>query len=575
MTEAHETPALHPPGAGRPRSDQALRDSEERFRALVEGVRDYAIFALDRDGTVATWNLGAERIKGWLAGEIIGRHFSTFYPEDAIARGWPQQELERAQIDGRFEDEGWRLRKDGTRFWANVIITPLRDSSGELQGFTKITRDLTERKKAEEGLLAAQAELEQRVLDRTAELDAANEALRAEIDERRRQHEERDRLADELRRRVADLDSSDRHKNEFLAMLGHELRNPLAPIRNALAILELPGAGETTRRHAQATIQRQVEHLVRLVDDLLDVSRIIKGKIELHRKRIELAEVVGRAIETAQPAIDARGHELSLALPAEPVQLDGDLIRLSQVLSNLLVNAAKFTEQAGQIALVAKVVGDRVEVRVRDNGVGIAPELLPRIFDFFVQGSRSLERSQGGLGIGLTLVKRLVEMHGGTVRGESAGLGKGSEFVISLPLPKDAGGVRPARGAATSQGHDKRRRVLVVDDNVDAAKSTIALLATWGHEAHAVYDGLSVVAAVRELRPEVVLLDIGLPGKSGYDVARELRELPDSPVRLLAAMTGYGQDDDRRRARESGFDVHLVKPIDPDRLRDLVAAAPA
>jgi PAS domain S-box-containing protein len=562
------------PGAGLHRTEQALRDSEERFRALVEGVRDYAIFALDRDGIVATWNLGAERIKGWPANEIVGQHFSTFYPEDAIARGWPQQELQQAQIEGRFEDEGWRLRKDGSRFWANVVITPLYDARGELQGYTKITRDLTERKKAEEQLLAAQADLEQRVLDRTAELDAANEALRAEIEERRRQQEDRERLADLLRDRIADLDESNRHRNEFLAMLGHELRNPLAPIRNALAILELPGAGETTRRHAQATIQRQVEHLVRLVDDLLDVSRIMKGKIELHPKRIELAEVVGRAIETAQPAIDARGHELSLSLPAEPVPLDGDIIRLSQVLSNLLVNAAKFTDRAGQIALVAEVIGDRVDLRVRDNGVGIAPELLPHIFDFFVQGSRSLERSQGGLGIGLTLVKRLVEMHGGTVRGESAGVGKGSEFVICLPLAKDAAAARLARAAATSAEPENRRRVLVVDDNVDAASSAIALLETWGHEAHAVFDGLSVLTAVRELRPEVVLLDIGLPGMNGYDVARELRQLPHSPVRLLAAMTGYGQDDDRRRALEAGFDVHLVKPLDPVRLRELVSSAP-
>jgi len=552
-------------------AEEALRQSEERLRLLIEGVSDYAIFMLDPEGKVATWNTGAERLKGYRADEIIGRHFSVFYPEEARARRWPQQELELATRDGRFEDEGWRLRKDGSRFWANVVISALRDADGKLQGFGKVTRDLTERRAAEETLRIAYADLERRVVERTSELADANTALRDEVERRRRLHEERERLADQLRQRVADLAASDRHKDEFLAMLGHELRNPLAPIRNALEILKLDGVPEPSRGQAKALIERQVEHLVRLVDDLLDVSRIMQGKIELRHERIELAAVVERAIETAQPVIDARGHELQVSLPPRPVWLHGDLIRLAQVLNNLLVNAAKYSERAGRIALTATLAADRVRISVRDNGIGISPELLPKIFDFFVQGSRSLERSQGGLGIGLTLVKRLVEMHGGAVSAHSAGIGKGSELMVDLPLPDQTAAAEGKDGvvAAAAVG-GRRRRVLVVDDNVDAAESAAALLSIWGHEARTVHDGLSVLRNVEEFRPDIVLLDIGLPGKNGYEVARELRRLPDSPVRLIAAMTGYGQEQDRRRSAEAGFDVHLTKPLDLERLRELL-----
>jgi PAS domain S-box-containing protein len=525
----------------RKRTEEALRQSEERLRLLVEGVSDYAIFMLDPDGKVATWNNGAQRLKGYRADEIVGRHFSTFYPAEARARRWPQQELELAARDGRFEDEGWRIRKDGSRFWANVVITALRDADGKLQGFAKVTRDLTERRAAEESLRHAYADLERRVDERTAELAAR-----------------------------------DRHKDEFLAMLGHELRNPLAPIRNALEILKLEGVPAEARGQARELIGRQVQHLVRLVDDLLDVSRIMQGKIELRHERIPLAAVVERAIETAQPTIDARGHRLVVSQPADPVFIHGDLIRLAQVLSNLLVNAAKYTPQAGEIRLAASTGHDQLRIRVKDTGIGMPPELLPKVFDFFVQGSRSLERSQGGLGIGLTLVKRLVEMHGGTVAAHSAGAGKGSELIVDLPLPDQsaADDVLAAGGVGSAVG-GRRRRVLVVDDNVDAAESAAALLSIWGHEARTVHDGLSVLRQVQEFRPEIVLLDIGLPGKNGYDVARELRALPASPVRLIAAMTGYGQAEDRQRSAEAGFDVHLTKPLDLEQLRDLLVSGPA
>jgi two-component system CheB/CheR fusion protein len=447
-----------------------------------------------------------------------------------------------------------------------VVITALRDRSGELRGFAKVTRDLTERRAAEESLRAAHAELEVRVEERTRELVTANRALREEMERRRLLDAERERLAGLLQQRVAELAAQDRHKNEFLAMLGHELRNPLAPIRNALEILRNPTTTGTMLEQARGMIDRQVHHLVRLVDDLLDVSRIMQGKIDLRRERLDLGTVVARAIETAQPAIEAQGHQLLVHLPGEAVRLDGDLVRLSQVLSNLLVNAAKYTLQAGIIELSAEREGQRVAIRVRDNGIGIAPELLPRVFDFFVQGQRSLARSQGGLGIGLTLVRRLVEMHGGEVRADSPGPGMGSVFTVWLPVVEGADGV----SEDAVHPHEAREgclRVLVVDDNVDAAESTAALLAIWGYETRIAHDGNSVLPAVRSFRPDVVLLDIGLPGRNGFEVARELRALPESPVRLLAAMTGYGQQEDRQRSAAAGFDLHLVKPLDPGQLR--------
>ncbi|MBL8795205.1 MAG: response regulator [Planctomycetia bacterium] len=545
---------------------EQAKKQREQFRLLVQSAADYAIFMLDPKGCVATWNTGAERINGYTAEEIIGRHFSTFYPQEALDRGWPAEELRRAAALGRFEDEGWRVRKDGSLLWANVIITALRDARGQLRGFSKITRDLTERKRAEESLRHAHAVLEDRVKARTAELAQANADLQAEIVERQR-------LEEELRRRLDQLAEADRHKNEFLAMLAHELRNPLAPVRNALHILKMPGADRDTAEQARGLMERQVQHLVRLVDDLLDVSRIVRGQIELRREPVELMTVVGRAVETAQPALDAHGHQLSVSLPPHPVYLDADLVRLAQVLGNLLINAAKYTPRAGRIQLSAETNADEVTLRVRDSGNGIAPELLPRVFDLFVQADRSLARSQGGLGIGLTLVKRIAEMHGGRVAAASAGPGQGSEFSVTLPILHQTPAV-PERALSASSG-PLRRRVLVVDDNVDAAESAATLLRLRGHEVRTVHDGLSVLAVARDFRPEVILLDIGLPGMTGYEVARQLRAQTEFAPLLLAAMTGYGQDEDKRLSHEAGFDLHLTKPLDPAKLEEVVSGPPA
>jgi PAS domain S-box-containing protein len=520
---------------------RAEREAEQ-LRQLINGTNDYAIFMLDPEGRVTTWNAGAQRIKGYTAEEIIGQHFTKFYPQEAIDRGWPEHELKVARAVGRFEDEGWRLRKDGTPFWANVVITTLRDSVGNVIGFSKITRDLTERRKAEEMLRHAHAELEVRVRQRTAELARANEALQ----------------------------EADRRKDEFLAMLAHELRNPLAPIRNALQVLKMPGVGPEALRKAQDMVERQIVHLVRMVDDLLDVSRILRGKITLRKERLALSEVFSRAVETAHPVIETQGQELTVTLPDPPLYLEGDLVRLAQVVSNLLVNAAKYTDRAGRIWLTGERDGNEAVIRVRDTGVGIDATLLPLIFEPFVQAERSLARSQGGLGVGLTLVRRLVELHGGTVSASSPGPGQGSEFVVRLPALLDGDDELAARPERLSRGSTAPRRVLVVDDNVDAAESAAMLLRFLGHEVAMAHDGFAALEMVRDFRPEIVLLDLGLPGMSGYDVARTLRALPENKGLVIAAVTGYGQEEDRRRSKEAGIDYHLTKPLAPQTLTAFV-----
>jgi PAS domain S-box-containing protein len=940
----------------------------ELFRLLVENVTDYAIFVLDPQGHVATWNPGAKRIKGYAADEIIGQHFSRFYPQEAIDRGWPAHELEVARKEGRFEDEGWRVRKDGTQFWANVVITALYDHDGAFRGFAKITRDLTERRQAEENarrlveeetarrvaeenarvifaererlhvtlssigdaVISTDAEgrvnflnpvaqrlvgwtneeaagrnLEEvfHIVNETTRRTVENPALRAlregviiglanhtvliskqgiecpiddaaapirddegrvfgsvlvfrDITERRR-NEQRLRESEQRFRELADampqivwtarpdgqidylndrwteftglpptvgnqewanllhpdeaplaserwaasvrtgepfemqlrlrergqqtyrwhlirtiavldqagrvkrwfgtatdihdqkraeessrylahasaqlasvvdyestlqkvanlavphfadwaaadvidgdtlrrlavahqdpervqlvhelmrlyppdpqspsgvsavlrsgqpelipditdellaqharderhlnlirslglrsyicvplvvsgqpfgaltfataesgrkytpadlalavelanrtsiaiensqlyeaLREADRRKDEFLATLAHELRNPLAPIRNSLQILKMPRVDAETVERSRDMMERQVHHLVRLVDDLLDVSRVMRGKIELRRERIELATVVARAVETIQPLIDAQGHQLNVSLPSESLLIDADPVRLAQVVGNLLTNAAKYTEVNGRIWLSAEAHGDTAVVRVRDSGIGLAPEMVPRIFDLFVQVDHASTRAQGGLGIGLTLVKNLVEMHHGTVEAHSAGLGRGSEFVVRLPIitqpleqPRTA---RPPPPPAAS-GY----RLLVVDDNRDAANSLAMLLRLKGHEVRVAFSGASALELLQTYRPDVVFLDIGMPGMDGYEVARQIRQTPGLEKIVLAALTGWGQQEDRRRTAEAGFNHHLVKPPEPEAIERIVSS---
>jgi len=362
-------------------------------------------------------------------------------------------------------------------------------------------------------------------------------------------------------------------KDEFLAMLAHELRNPLAPIRNAAQLLSVHAADRPEIEWARAVIERQTKHLVRLVDDLLDVSRMVRGQITLQRRPVELAEVVHHAVETTRPLIRLRKHHLTVQLPDQPVRLAADLTRLAQVFANLLNNAAKYTDEGGQIRLDAAVGGGIVQVRVRDTGLGVAPALLPHVFDLFTQADRSPDRSEGGLGIGLTLVKRLVEMHGGSVEAHSEGLGRGAEFVVSLPLLD----VQPAGQPSTWRAQEplpttggRKLKILIVDDNVDAADSIAMLLNMEGHETRAVNTARAALLTVPEFQPEVVLLDIGLPEMDGYEVARRLREDNGEHRMHLVAVTGYGQPADRRRAQDAGFDEHMVKPVEPDVLQSFL-----
>jgi signal transduction histidine kinase/CheY-like chemotaxis protein len=369
------------------------------------------------------------------------------------------------------------------------------------------------------------------------------------------------------------LKEVNQRKDEFLAMLAHELRNPLAPIRNAAQLLSTHG-GKPEIEWARAVIERQTRHLVRLVDDLLDVSRMVRGQIALQCAPVLLSEIVQSAVETSRPLIRRRRHQFAVQIPEEPVRIDGDLTRLAQVLSNLLNNAAKYTDDAGYIRLDAALENGAVAIHVRDTGLGIAPNLLPHVFDLFTQADRTLDRAEGGLGIGLTLVKRLVEMHGGSVEARSEGLGRGAEFIVRLPVMA----AQSANAGLRSQDvpvlrtlkEDRSLRILIVDDNVDAADSIAMLLSMEGHQTRTVNTARAALLTAPDFKPEVVLLDIGLPEMDGYEVARRLRAQNGSHTMRLVAVTGYGQAADRRRAQAAGFDEHMVKPVEPSRLQEFL-----
>jgi PAS domain S-box-containing protein len=768
----------------RKQAEEKLRLSEERFRFIVEGVKDYAIFMLDPHGRVATWNAGAERLKGYSAAEIVGKHFSTFYPKEVVERGWPDEELRRATADGQFEDEGWRVRKDGTTFWANVVITALRDESGTLRGFAKVTRDLTERRAAEENArkLAAEAAARKAAEDAAREIERQREQLHVtlasigdavvvtdaagavtflnpvaaeltgwktdeaagqpldcvfkiinevtredfenpvslvlrerrvvelanhtalvardgrevpiedtaapirgrddvisgavlvfrDVTEARRAQEARRRLAaivessddaiigqtldghiaswnrgaerlygysaaevvgkplsvlvppdhpdevpslldrlargehidhfetqrvrkdgtrvdvsltispirdaegtvvgaSKIARDITARKEEDRRKTEFLALLAHELRNPLAPLRSGLQVIRLAGDNRATVERESVKMERQLHHLVRLVDDLLDVSRISRGKLQLRKERITLATAVGHALEVCEAAVKERGHELTVSLPGEPVYVDADKTRLAQAICNLLSNAVKYSERGSRIWLSAGREGGDALISVRDTGVGIPSHMLTRVFEMFTQVDRTLEKSQGGLGVGLGIVKRLVELHGGSVEAKSEGDGKGSEFVIRLPVaaapsPREAG---PEAGELPRP--TGRHRILVVDDNEDAAESLATLLELLGHEVRTANDGLEGLDVAEAFRPGVILMDIGMPRLNGYDTCRRMREKPWGKDATVVALTGWGQEEDKRQSREAGFDDHLVKPVEPASLEKLLA----
>ncbi len=623
------------------RAEQALRESEERFRMLVEGVTDYAIILLDPRGHVVSWNAGAERIKGYEAEEIIGRHFSCFFTAQAVQEGWPARELEIAGTNGTFAEEGWRVRKDGSKFWASATLSALYDERGALRGFAKVTGDLTESRKATETLRSVVDHVVDGIItiDENGTVRSMNPAAErlfgyaeSEVVGRnvkvlmpepyRGEHdgyianylrtgeakiigkgrevvglrkdgstfpmnlavsafESNDRrfftgiLRDitARKRREQELKEADRRKDEFLAVLAHELRNPLAPIRNAVDYLMLKDIDDPDVQWARGVIGRQVAQMARLLDDLLDIARIKSGKLTLRTERLELINVLHVAVETSRPLIDTAEQELVVETPPEPIELDGDLNRLAQVVSNLLNNAAKFTARGGRIRLIADRAGGEAVISVRDSGVGIPPEMLPHVFDLFSQVDLPREERQEGLGIGLALTKRLVEMHGGTITAASEGPGKGSEFTVRLPVATGEAAATPTGGSDSGVSPGVSRRILVVDDRPGTAAALGVLLRMFGHEIRTAVDGREALRVAEQFLPDVVLLDIGLPEMSGYDVAQALRRMPEMAGAVLVAITGYGQEVDRARSKEAGFDYHLVKPVDRASLRELLASA--
>ena len=379
----------------------------------------------------------------------------------------------------------------------------------------------------------------------------------------------------ERKRQAEALQEADRRKDEFLATLAHELRNPLASIRNGLQLMRLTGAGGEALEPTRAMMDRQLTQLVRLVDDLMDVSRITRGKIELRKERIQLATVIDSAVETSRPLIQKMDHELTVALPAQPVEMDADLIRLAQVFSNLLNNSAKYSDRGGHIWLTAERAASEVVISVKDAGLGIAADQLPRIFELFTQVDRSLDKAQGGLGIGLSLVKGLVEMHGGSIEARSEGLGHGSEFAVRLPIVVEATAPRTSGNDTGTAAPPTLLRVLVVDDNQDGADSLTLILRLMGNDVCTAYDGRAAVNLATEFRPDVVLLDIGLPSLNGYEACQRIREQPWGKDIVIVAATGWGQEEDRRRSQEAGFDHHMVKPVDPQALMKLLAGLQA
>ncbi|MGE5171262.1 MAG: ATP-binding protein [Rudaea sp.] len=520
------TPATAENDGTRAELDARLRQAEERFRLFMENVKEYAIFMLDPSGRVVDWNLGAEHVLGY-GPEILGQPFAIFFPPDDRRDGVAELELKRAAETGQSSDDRWHVRKDGSYFWAFGITTAMRDEQGTLKGYAKVLRDSTERKRFEE----------------------------------------------QLREKNQALEEADRLKNEFLAILAHELRNPLAPIFNAVAVLRHEQMPTPMAEQCLSIIDRQARSLARLVDDLLDVSRVSTGKIELRKGLVDFNDVVRNAVEACRAALEARQHRLTLSLPPVPLWIDADETRIEQVVINLLNNATKYTQDSGAITLAAIQEGDRAVLRVYDTGIGIPPDFLPRIFDMFTQGDRTLSRAEGGLGIGLTLVRKLIEMHGGTVQAASRGIGEGSEFVISLPIQDQRGTAMLEKGVSqASMRGEGPLRIVVVDDNVDAAESLAMVLSMGGHDVRTARSATEAIEIAAQHRPDVIFLDIGMPGMDGYQLAAELNQTADRENAVLVATTGYGQDEARLRGLQTGIAHYLVKPVDPQTVEDLLAS---
>jgi PAS domain S-box-containing protein len=506
------------------RAEKVLAESEERFRQFAENINE--VFWMTDPKTTQLLYISPAYERVW------GRSCQSLYenPRSFMDAVHPE-DRERVRIDvlekqsrGEQVDKEYRVvRPDGSIRWVRDRAFPVRDAADQFYRLVGIIDDFTERKYAE---------------------DALKEA--------------------------------NRRKDEFLATLAHELRNPLAPIRNAAQVLRMKDGSDPQVRSARDIIDRQVQQMVRLIDDLLDISRITTGKLQLRQERIELAAVVQSAVEASRPLVETLAHDLTVSLPQEPIHLEADPIRLSQVFSNLLNNAAKYTEKGGHVWLTAEQQDGELVVSLRDTGIGIAAEHLPELFEMFSQVTPALERSQGGLGIGLALVRGLVGLHGGSVEARSAGLGRGSEFIVRLPVLDTPTQRRPepsADGEKTCAG--PRCRILVADDLQDSVDSLAMMLRLAGHDVQTAHDGLEAVQAAAAFRPDVVLLDIGMPKMNGYEAARHIRQQSWGKDMLLVALTGWGQEEDKRQTFEAGFDRHLTKPVDPAALEKLLAESTA
>jgi PAS domain S-box-containing protein len=665
---------------------EQTRAEETRLRlaAIVESSED-AIIGKDLEGTITSWNRGAEALYGYTAEEIVGRPVSVLIPPEH-QNDFPSI-MERLRRGERIEHyETVRLCKDGRRVDVALSVSPIRTADGKIQGASKIARDITFRKRAEEALrrqserlrllweaaavlltaddpdamlrtvhrkigphLGVDAYVNYMVDEGGAALrlsssdgvslesagpfarlnfgqgisgtvalhrrpftatriqqsnDPNTQALKAlgvracvcspllagdrllgtlSFASRTKDHFDDEEVAfietichyvtvaSERLRLVTELKEAGLRKDEFLAMLAHELRNPLAPIRSAVKVLNLKGSAVPEARWSREVIERQVQHLTRLVDDLLDISRITRNKLVLQKSRIELGDVIRGAVDASRPLVEQYGHELTVSLPSPPVYVDGDAVRLSQVFQNLLNNAAKYTESGGRIWLTAEREGDGVVVQVKDTGIGVPRDTLPRLFEMFYQADRSLERTQSGLGVGLALVRRLVEAHGGSVEARSEGLGTGSEFVVRLPVvtkPADVLAPSSSSGAQTVSG----LRVLIADDNRDSADLFAMFLGLMGNDVRAAYDGIAAVEEAERFTPDAIVLDIGMPRLNGEDACRRMRATPWGKRAVLIAVTGWDHEENRRRILDAGFDAHLVKPVDPSEVGELLAS---
>jgi PAS domain S-box-containing protein len=682
-------------------SDRKRAEEVQALMAAIVQSSDDAIVSKSLEGVILSWNAGAERLFGYTPEEAIGKSITLVIPPERYTE--EEAILARLRRGERIEHyETVRVAKDGRRLDLSLTVSPVRDSSGRIIAASKVARDVTLQKRAQEAHILLKDELAaqladlrrlhemsvrlattlelQPILDETlrtavaiedadmgivsiCDVDkgelhiGANLGFRAEFlkafepvptggatgicfAERRRvivedaeidpifapfrdiareagfravhctplitragrvigvlathfrrPHRPSDRethLIDLCARQAAEfienarlydeLIEADRRKDEFLATLAHELRNPLAPISNSLQILRLSDDLSPGVEQVREIMERQVNHMVRLVDDLMEVSRITRGKVELRKERVELAAIVRGAVETSRPLIESAGHQLAISVSPEPMTLEADQVRLAQVIANLLNNAAKYTDRGGQIWLTAKREGGQAIVSVRDTGLGIPAEMLPRVFDMFAQVDRTLKRSQGGLGIGLTLAKRLVQMHGGQIDVFSEGPGKGSEFVVRLPLVADIGIVTTSIPTLPSRpinlGQLATRRILVIDDARDSVYVLSKLLTRMGQDVQVTQDAEEGLEMARKQPPDVIISDIGMPKMDGYELARRLRQEPAVEKVVLVALTGYGQETDKQKAKDAGFDYHLTKPVGLEALEELLSSLP-